>query len=98
MDGFYGVAHRPIERAWEITDARGRPFVQGPGMGCGVFTHDEYGRDPRVAGTTEYPLIVRWRVPTRWRATMQRFVFEDLVVPEPEPDPVEEPTPPPEEK
>ena len=96
VDGFYGVGSRDFEHAWEITDAAGRPFVCGMGMGTGVFTHDWYHRDPRVGGKVEYPLIVRWRVPRRWRATMQRFVFENLVVPAPEPE--REPTPPPEEK
>ena len=81
---FYDVASRPIEHAWEITDAAGRPFVEAMGLGTGVFTQHSYIRDPSVGGTVEYPLIVRWRVPRRWRATMQRFVFEDLAVPEPD--------------
>ncbi|HEU4395907.1 MAG TPA: hypothetical protein VFS92_10095, partial [Planctomycetota bacterium] len=83
VDGFYGCEGRPVEHAWEIADATGRRFVEGPGFGAGGWGHQEYGPDPGVQGPVRYPLVIRWRVPRRWRATMQRFVFENLVVPEP---------------
>ena len=96
LESFYGCDSRPIEHAWEITDALGRPFVEGPTWGVGAVSQALYHPGPLANGVVEYPIVVRWRVPRRWRATMQRFVFEDLVVPAPEPD--REPVPPPEDK
>jgi hypothetical protein len=84
LDGFYNTWSRDVVHAWEISDAMGRPFVAGPGWGSGGWSQDTYHLDPRIEGPAIEPLIVRWRAPRRWRATMQRFVFEDLVVPEPE--------------
>jgi hypothetical protein len=84
-DGFYGCDGRPVEHAWEITDATGRPFVEGPGFGTGGWQQQDYGPDPRFEGPLRHPIVIRWRVPRRWRATMQRFVFEDLAVPPPVP-------------
>lgn len=83
VDGFYGCEGRPAEHAWEITDASGRPFEEGPGFGTGGWSVQDYRLDSRVERPVRYPIVIRWRVPRRWRATMQRFVFEDLVVPEP---------------
>ena len=79
---FYASAGRRREHAWSMTDARGLPMNDQGGGGSSTISQLWYaaGAVGQPQGV-RFPVTLQWRLPRRWRTTMQRFVFENLRIP-----------------
>lgn len=75
---FYSGTTRPQEHAWSMVDARGLPLVDAGGGGSSVLSEYRYLTSMTGDGPVEFPVTLHWRIPRKWRTTMQRFVLEDV--------------------